>query len=110
LTINQDQVAYYHPGVGTMGAPTATDWWDKQWTRIKGLGFGAGLFDDVGRAYQRRTLGEVPGDINVSESHALQTAKGGPRAPKSAFKNSRGSKMLNPQLRKPARRLASSLQ
>jgi uncharacterized protein (DUF2235 family) len=23
LVINQDQVCYYHPGVGTMGAPTA---------------------------------------------------------------------------------------
>jgi uncharacterized protein (DUF2235 family) len=52
LIINQDQVAYYHPGVGTMGAPTASNWWEKQWTRIKGLAFGAGLFDDVGRAYQ----------------------------------------------------------
>src|ERR1700733_2804662 len=52
LVINQDQVAYYHPGVGTMGAPTATTWRQKQWTRIKGLAFGAGLFDDIGRAYQ----------------------------------------------------------
>jgi uncharacterized protein (DUF2235 family) len=52
LVINQDQVAYYHPGVGTMGAPTANSWWEKQWTRIKGLAFGAGLFEDVGRAYQ----------------------------------------------------------
>jgi uncharacterized protein (DUF2235 family) len=52
LVINQDQVSYYHPGVGTMGAPTASSWWEKQWTRIKGLAFGAGLFEDVGRAYQ----------------------------------------------------------
>jgi uncharacterized protein (DUF2235 family) len=52
LVINQDQAAYYHPGVGTMGAPTAITWRQKQWTRIKGLAFGAGLFDDVGRAYQ----------------------------------------------------------
>ena len=52
LAINQDQVAYYHPGVGTMGAPTAITWREKQWTRIKGLAFGAGLFEDVGRAYQ----------------------------------------------------------
>jgi len=52
LVINQDQVSYYHPGVGTMGAPTADSWWEKQWTRIKGLAFGAGFFEDVGRAYQ----------------------------------------------------------
>jgi uncharacterized protein (DUF2235 family) len=52
IVINQDQVSYYHPGVGTMGAPTATNWWQKQWTRIKGLAFGAGFFEDVGRAYQ----------------------------------------------------------
>ena len=52
LVINQDQASYYHPGVGTMAAPTADSWWEKQWTRIKGLAFGAGFFEDVGRAYQ----------------------------------------------------------
>jgi uncharacterized protein (DUF2235 family) len=40
LVINRDQVSYYHPGVGTMGAPTAHTWREKQWTRIKGLAFG----------------------------------------------------------------------
>jgi uncharacterized protein (DUF2235 family) len=52
LVINQDQVSYYHPGVGTMGAPTASNWWQRLWTRIEGLAFGAGLFEDVGLAYQ----------------------------------------------------------
>jgi uncharacterized protein (DUF2235 family) len=52
LVINQDQVSYYHPGVGTMGAPTAHTWREKQWTRIKGLAFGTGFYEDVGRAYQ----------------------------------------------------------
>ena len=52
LVINQDQVSYYHPGVGTMGAPTASTWREKQWTRIKGLAFGAGFFEEVGRAYR----------------------------------------------------------
>ena len=52
LVINRDQASYYHPGVGTMGAPTADSWWEKQWTRIKGLAFGAGFFEDVGRTYQ----------------------------------------------------------
>lgn len=53
LVINQDQASYDYPGVGTVGAPTAERWWEKQWTRIKGLAFGAGFFEDVGRAYQR---------------------------------------------------------
>jgi uncharacterized protein (DUF2235 family) len=52
LAINQDQVAYYHPGVGTMGAPTARNWWERQWTRAKGLAFGAGLLDNVADAYR----------------------------------------------------------
>jgi uncharacterized protein (DUF2235 family) len=52
LVINQDQVSYYHPGVGTMGAPTANGWWEKEWSRVMGLAFGRGFFDDVGRAYQ----------------------------------------------------------
>src|SRR3954447_2878212 len=52
LTIDQDQVAYYHPGVGTMGAPTARNWWERQWTRAKGLAFGAGLLDNVADAYR----------------------------------------------------------
>jgi uncharacterized protein (DUF2235 family) len=52
LVVNRDQVAYYHPGVGTMGSPTAYTWREKQWSRIKGLAFGAGFFEDIGRAYQ----------------------------------------------------------
>jgi uncharacterized protein (DUF2235 family) len=46
------QVGYYHPGVGTMGAPTATNWVSKQWTRACGLAFGAGLLPNVGDAYR----------------------------------------------------------
>ena len=52
LPINQTQVAYYHPGVGTMGAPNAFTWVEKQWSRIKGLAFGAGLLDNVADAYR----------------------------------------------------------
>jgi len=32
LQIDNDQVGYYHPGVGTMGAPTATHWWSRKWS------------------------------------------------------------------------------
>jgi uncharacterized protein (DUF2235 family) len=52
LVVNREQVAYYHPGVGTMGAPNARTWWEKEWSRVIGLAFGGGLFEDVGRAYQ----------------------------------------------------------
>ncbi len=52
LDINQDQIGYYHPGVGTMGAPNARGKLAKQWTRVKGLAFGAGLIANVGDAYR----------------------------------------------------------
>jgi type VI secretion system (T6SS) phospholipase Tle1-like effector len=46
------QVGYYHPGVGTMGSPTATNKLSKAWSVLKGLAFGAGLLDNVGDAYR----------------------------------------------------------
>src|ERR1041385_847873 len=46
------QVGYYHPGVGTMGAPTATNRLSKAWSVIMGLAFGAGLLANVGDAYR----------------------------------------------------------
>jgi uncharacterized protein (DUF2235 family) len=52
MVVDRAQVAYYHPGVGTMGSPTARTWWEKEWSRILGLAFGAGFFEDIGRAYQ----------------------------------------------------------
>lgn len=60
LQIDNDQVGYYHPGVGTMGAPTATHWWSRQWSKIKGLAFGVGFRDNVLDAY--RYLMEVYSD------------------------------------------------
>src|SRR5580698_4024671 len=52
LLINDEQVGYYHPGVGTMGAPNARNWVEKQWSRVKGLAFGAGLLGNVADAYR----------------------------------------------------------
>lgn len=52
LVISKDQVGYYHPGVGTMGSPTASGPVEKQWTRIQGLAVGSGLLDNVGDAYR----------------------------------------------------------
>ena len=46
------QVAYYHPGVGTMGAPTATNRASKFWSGLTGLAFGAGLLNNVADAYR----------------------------------------------------------
>ncbi len=46
------QVGYYHPGVGTMGAPTAHNWLSKQWSRLIGLAFGGGLLANIGDAYR----------------------------------------------------------
>jgi len=52
LKLNAGQIAYYHPGVGTMGDPNARWWIERQWSRTKGLAFGAGLLDNVGDAYR----------------------------------------------------------
>ena len=46
------QIGYYHPGVGTMGAPAATNPFTKFWTRVAGLAFGMGLLPNVGDAYR----------------------------------------------------------
>ena len=52
LVCNADQVAYYHPGVGTMGARNALTRIGKWWTRVVGLAFGYGISDNVADAYQ----------------------------------------------------------
>ncbi len=46
------QVGYYHPGVGTMGSPTAHNKISKAWSVVMGLAFGAGLLANVGDAYR----------------------------------------------------------
>lgn len=48
----KQQVGYYHPGVGTMGAPTAHNKISKAWSVVTGLAFGAGLLANVGDAYR----------------------------------------------------------
>jgi len=52
LEINAGQIGYYHPGVGTMGAPSANNKVEEEWSIIKGLAFGAGLMPNVGDAYR----------------------------------------------------------
>lgn len=46
------QVGYYHPGVGTMGAPTATNKISAAWSVAMGLAFGVGLLANVRDAYR----------------------------------------------------------
>lgn len=52
LQLNDSQVGYYHPGVGTMGAPSANNKVEAEWSIIMGLAFGAGLMANVGDAYR----------------------------------------------------------
>ncbi|MCU1307921.1 MAG: hypothetical protein JWN45_2616 [Acidobacteriaceae bacterium] len=46
------QIAYYHPGVGTMGSRNALTQIGRWWTRLIGLAFGYGISDNVADAYQ----------------------------------------------------------
>jgi hypothetical protein len=46
------QVAYYHPGVGTMGAKNALTGIGKTWTWFRGLAFGYGVSENIADAYQ----------------------------------------------------------
>jgi hypothetical protein len=53
LTINEDQqIAWYHPGVGTLGAPNVNGRLAKWWSKVEGLAVGKGLLDNVGDAYR----------------------------------------------------------
>jgi uncharacterized protein (DUF2235 family) len=50
---DRDQcIAYYHPGVGTMGAKNALTAAGKAWTKLRGLAFGYGLSENIADAYQ----------------------------------------------------------
>jgi uncharacterized protein (DUF2235 family) len=51
LKLNNQQIAYYHPGVGTMGDPTKAGV-PRKWSVIKGLAFGQGFEENVLDAYR----------------------------------------------------------
>jgi hypothetical protein len=51
LSEQDKQTAYYHPGVGTMGARNALSAVGKWWTRVRGLGFGYGFSDHIADVY-----------------------------------------------------------
>jgi len=52
LKICDGQIAYYHPGVGTLGAPNVNGRLAKWWSKVEGLAIGKGLLDNVGDAYR----------------------------------------------------------
>lgn len=52
LNVDKDQIAYYHPGVGTMGAPNRTSKLGRAWSQVMGLGFGSGFTGNVAGAYK----------------------------------------------------------
>lgn len=52
LRVTGRQVAYYHPGVGTMGDPGIRNAIARYWSKVKGLAFGAGFRDNVLDAYR----------------------------------------------------------
>jgi uncharacterized protein (DUF2235 family) len=52
LKLDANQIGYYHPGVGTMGDPTAHGRLAKEWSRLVGLAIGSGLLPNVGDAYR----------------------------------------------------------
>ncbi len=52
LVHDDSQIAYYHPGVGTMGARTALTALSRWWTKVIGLAFGYGISDNIADAYQ----------------------------------------------------------
>jgi uncharacterized protein (DUF2235 family) len=58
----QVQIAYYHPGLGTMGAPGAFTRLSQWWTKLKGLAFGYGLAANIADACAYLMANYQPGD------------------------------------------------
>lgn len=46
------QVGYYDPGVGTLGSSRSWTPWGQRTTKVLGLGFGLGLRENLGEAYE----------------------------------------------------------
>ncbi|HXP70761.1 MAG TPA: DUF2235 domain-containing protein [Candidatus Dormibacteraeota bacterium] len=63
LVHSATQIAYYHPGVGTMGARNALSSIGKWWTKVIGLAFGYGISDNIADAYQFLMRTYRPGDV-----------------------------------------------
>src|SRR5262245_59408063 len=48
---DQEQLVYYDPGVGTMGARSAITPFGKSLTRLSGMAIGYGIRDNIAEAY-----------------------------------------------------------
>jgi uncharacterized protein (DUF2235 family) len=62
LMRSSEQITYYHPGLGTMGARNALTPIGKWWTKVIGLAFGYGISDNVADAYLFLMRRFQPGD------------------------------------------------
>ncbi len=62
LVQDERQVAYYHPGLGTMGAPGAWTQSAQWFSRLLGQAFGRGLAEDLCAAYVFLMHSYEPGD------------------------------------------------
>src|SRR5215469_14369178 len=62
LSQQDKQNAYYHPGVGTLGAKNAFTAAGKWWTKVRGLAFGYGLSDNIADVYLFLMSRYRPGD------------------------------------------------
>ena len=62
LSAQDKQSAYYHPGLGTMGARNALSVVGKWWTQIRGLAFGYGFSDNIADVYSFLMREFSPGD------------------------------------------------
>src|SRR5208282_2436208 len=62
LSAQDKQIAYYHPGVGTMGSRNALSAIGKWWTQVRGLAFGYGFSDNIADVYSFLMEQFNPGD------------------------------------------------
>jgi uncharacterized protein (DUF2235 family) len=62
LDVNGNQIAYYHPGVGTLGAPNWPTRLGKKFSRTLGLAFGTGFLSNVEDAYRFLMTNYADGD------------------------------------------------
>lgn len=62
LFVSDTQLVYYDPGVGTMGARSATSRLGKSLSRVGGLAFGHGVKENVAEAYRFLMLNYEKGD------------------------------------------------
>ena len=62
LSAQDKQIAYYHPGVGTMGSRNALSAIGKWWTQVRGLAFGYGFSDNIADVYSFLMGQFNPGD------------------------------------------------